>query len=98
MRSEPANAITAAAPAPARRSSVFRLLTLILALVCTATVVSGPTVAGAEPPKAGEPLRLATFNIHHGEGPDAVLDLDRVARAVADADVVGFQEVDVRFR
>jgi endonuclease/exonuclease/phosphatase family metal-dependent hydrolase len=76
---------------PTRRSASRRVVVLALALAL-------PTWAGAEPPEAGAPLRLATFNIHHAEGPDAVLDLDRVARAVRDADVVGFQEVDVRFR
>ena len=53
---------------------------------------------GTMPARAAEPLTLATFNIHHAEGADGVLDLDRVARVVADADVVAFQEVDVRFR
>src|SRR5206468_2603222 len=46
----------------------------------------------------GELVRLATFNIHHGEGADGKLDLDRVAGVVKEADVVAFQEVDVRFR
>lgn len=42
------------------------------------------------------PLRLMTFNIHHGEGLDGRLDLERVARVIrdADADIVGLQEVD----
>jgi endonuclease/exonuclease/phosphatase family metal-dependent hydrolase len=37
-----------------------------------------------------------TFNIHHGEGTDGVLDLERVAGVIEDAgpDVVGLQEVD----
>lgn len=56
-----------------------------------------PLVLGAESPKSGEPLRLATFNIHHAEGSDGVLDLERVAQVVREADVVAFQEVDVRF-
>lgn len=49
---------------------------------------------GDDPP----PIRLATFNIHHAEGADGRLDLDRVADVVRGADVVAFQEVDVRFR
>jgi len=57
-----------------------------------------PLALCAESPKAGEPLRLATFNIHHAEGTDGVLDLDRIAQVVRAADVVAFQEVDVRFR
>jgi endonuclease/exonuclease/phosphatase family metal-dependent hydrolase len=83
--------LTATSSLPTRRATFRRVLALGCALVL-------PTGAEAEPPKDGTPLRLATFNIHHAEGPDSILDLDRVARAVRDADVVGFQEVDVRFR
>ncbi|WP_285100607.1 endonuclease/exonuclease/phosphatase family protein [Promicromonospora sp. MEB111] len=41
-------------------------------------------------------MRIATFNVQHGLGPDGRVDNDRLARAVAalDADVVGLQEVD----
>ena len=41
-------------------------------------------------------LRVATFNIHHGAGPDNVLDLERIARIIEglDVDLVGLQEVD----
>lgn len=68
---------------------MIRLLALLLAL----------PIAGGEGSHAeGEPLKLATFNIHHAEGDDGVLDLDRVAKVVREADVVAFQEVDVRFR
>lgn len=44
-------------------------------------------------------LRLATWNTHHGEGPDGRLDLERVARTLLDidADVVALQEVDVEY-
>ena len=47
---------------------------------------------------ASEPLtlRVMTFNIHHGEGIDGRLDLERIARVITDAraDLVGLQEVD----
>jgi len=45
------------------------------------------------------PVRLVTFNIHHGVGPDGRHDLARVAQllAGADADVVCLQEVDRHF-
>lgn len=46
---------------------------------------------------AAEPIRLATFNIHHAEGADGVLDVERVAEVVKGADLIGLQEVDVRF-
>lgn len=41
-------------------------------------------------------LRIATFNIQHGLGPDGVVDPGRMANAVAllDADVLALQEVD----
>nr|BFF19655.1 hypothetical protein GCM10025730_31760 [Promicromonospora thailandica] len=43
-------------------------------------------------------LRVATFNIQHGLGPDGRVDNHRLADAVAglDADVVALQEVDRR--
>ena len=42
------------------------------------------------------PVRLVTFNIHHGVGDDGRHDLPRLAQvlAAADADVICLQEVD----
>jgi endonuclease/exonuclease/phosphatase family metal-dependent hydrolase len=48
-------------------------------------------------PVAGvNPLRLFSYNIHHGEGEDNVIDLDRTGDVVAaaDPDLVALQEVD----
>ncbi|MFM1747272.1 MAG: hypothetical protein RLZZ188_938 [Verrucomicrobiota bacterium] len=41
-------------------------------------------------------LRVMTYNIHHGEGLDQRLDLERIAKLITDAraDLVGLQEVD----
>ncbi|MDO8541851.1 MAG: endonuclease/exonuclease/phosphatase family protein [Opitutaceae bacterium] len=41
-------------------------------------------------------LRVMSYNIHHGEGIDRKIDLERIARLITDAraDVVGLQEVD----
>lgn len=49
------------------------------------------------PPPA--PVRVLTFNAHSGVGADGVLDLARTAAAIraSGADVVGLQEVDVRW-
>ena len=58
-------------------------------------LILGGVVRAEDPPK---PLRLATFNIHHAEGKDGKLDLDRVVDVVREADIIAFQEVDVRFR
>lgn len=50
------------------------------------------------PTALGEPgvLRIVTYNIHHAEGVDGVLDLDRIAGILLalDPDVVCLQEVD----
>jgi endonuclease/exonuclease/phosphatase family metal-dependent hydrolase len=45
------------------------------------------------------PVRLLTFNIHHGVGDDGRHDLPRLARLLAgtDADVICLQEVDRHF-
>lgn len=45
------------------------------------------------------PVRLVTFNIHHGVGDDGRHDLPRLATvlAAADADVISLQEVDRHF-
>ncbi len=40
------------------------------------------------------PIRVVTFNIHHGEGLDGRHDLERIATLVESADVVALQEVD----
>ena len=68
----------------------------VVLLVAASIAVSA---AAAEPPETSpsRPLVLATFNIHHAEGADGVLDLGRVAEAVRGADVVAFQEVDVHY-
>ncbi len=41
-------------------------------------------------------LLVMTYNIHHGEGLDRKLDLERIAKLITDAnaDLVGMQEVD----
>src|SRR5687767_689864 len=41
-------------------------------------------------------IRVMSYNIHHGEGLDGKLDLERIAKLITDAkaDIVGLQEVD----
>ncbi|MBL8233555.1 MAG: endonuclease/exonuclease/phosphatase family protein [Bryobacterales bacterium] len=43
-------------------------------------------------------IRVLSYNIHHGEGSDAKIDLDRIAKVIlsAEPDLVAVQEVDVR--
>ncbi len=45
---------------------------------------------------AAEPLRLVAYNIHHGEGMDKKIDLERLAKVIAaeKPDLVALQEVD----
>jgi endonuclease/exonuclease/phosphatase family metal-dependent hydrolase len=47
-------------------------------------------------PVAAPSLRVMSYNIHHGEGLDGKLDLERIAQVILDAraDLVGLQEVD----
>lgn len=51
-------------------------------------------VAAAQP--APITLRVMSYNIHHGEGLDKKIDLERIAQVIraANVDLVGLQEVD----
>jgi endonuclease/exonuclease/phosphatase family metal-dependent hydrolase len=64
---------------------MFRLSLLLLAV--TSLAAQTPT-----PPT----LRVMSYNIHHGEGLDKKVDLERIAKVILDAraDIVGLQEVD----
>ena len=46
-------------------------------------------------PQTRRPIRVMTWNIHAGVGPDGRLDLDRVAAVIrrCDPDIVALQEV-----
>ena len=79
-----------------RLTHVIRALAaaaLAAALTATAT---GPSIATTEPQAGDRPVRVMSFNIHHGVGTDGVLDLQRVADVIKSegADIVGLQEVD----
>lgn len=60
-----------------------------------AALAGTQTLASAAATKSSG-FRAATFNIHHGEGTDAVLDLERIARNIEamNLQLVGLQEVD----
>ncbi|EWS81575.1 metal-dependent hydrolase [Brachybacterium phenoliresistens] len=73
------------------------LLTVPLALASSTLAVAPAGAAGPAPARPGaRVLTVMTFNIHHGEGSDGVLDLERIAAVIRDsgADVIGLQEVD----
>ncbi len=63
--------------------------------------MTGPFVVkpAPGPDQPAIPVRLVTFNTHHGVGEDDKHDLPRLAQvlAAADADVICLQEVDRRF-
>jgi endonuclease/exonuclease/phosphatase family metal-dependent hydrolase len=86
------------------------LALLVLAASFLATVVATASSASpASPASLGQgqgqgrrperPLRVATFNIHHGAGVDGLVDLERIARVVEEggSQVIGLQEVDRHF-
>lgn len=67
----------------------FALLTaLVSGLACSALQTQAPA----------PPLKVLSYNIHHGRGTDGVIDLERIARVIREADVqlVALQEVDRR--
>jgi endonuclease/exonuclease/phosphatase family metal-dependent hydrolase len=52
--------------------------------------------ASSQPGTPPKTIRVMTYNIHHGEGVDGKVDVDRIAKLVLDAkaDIVALQEVD----
>jgi endonuclease/exonuclease/phosphatase family metal-dependent hydrolase len=86
-----------------RTPRLTRALTLVgaaaLALATSAGLAAAPaSAAGGTSADRAQPVRVrvASYNIHHGAGPDDVLDLPDVANEIRAlrADVVGLQEVD----
>lgn len=67
---------------PARFSCVIAAIFVVASLCGVACAQDG-----------GE-LRVATYNIHHGEGTDGRVDLDRVADVLRGNDIVALNEVD----
>jgi len=51
-----------------------------------------------EPPHRTDTLRILAYNTHHGAGMDEVLDLNRIAELISEAnpDLVTLQEIDLR--
>lgn len=76
---------------PARVLATFAGLLMVLPTAADAT-----SRGSDRPDRPGQPLKVLTYNIHHGAGTDGVLDLERIAKVIEDsgADLVGLQEVD----
>jgi endonuclease/exonuclease/phosphatase family metal-dependent hydrolase len=64
-----------------------------LVLAACAAALAGPA---AQTPAGRERVRVLSYNIHHGEGIDSRLDLERIAGVIrsVDPDLVALQEVD----
>lgn len=82
-----------------RRSTVTRLAGLAASalLACGVALPASATTADAAGRRV--PLRVMSYNIHHGTGTDSAFDLARTATAIraSGADVVGLQEVDAHW-
>ncbi|WP_435232283.1 endonuclease/exonuclease/phosphatase family protein [Streptomyces althioticus] len=87
---------------PARTARVAAVLVAAVLSLTAAPATAAEDTSPAAPSGSrapAVPLRVATYNIHAGAGEDQVFDLDRTAAALRDlrADVIGLQEVDVRW-
>lgn len=66
-------------------------------VLCAVVVLFFSTVCGEVfAQQAQRTLRVLTYNIHHGEGTDGKLDLERIAKVIKaeNPDLVALQEVD----
>ncbi len=79
---------------PGRASVLLGLAGFLTALLAveTATCPAFPAASAETPGR----LRVLAYNIHHGEGTDGKVDLERIARVIRDArpDLVALNEVD----
>jgi endonuclease/exonuclease/phosphatase family metal-dependent hydrolase len=77
-----------------KRNEAFRLLMIGLS-VCLAPALIIPCL-GISTPLDAKQFRVMTYNIHHGEGVDGKIDLNRIAEVILSqrADIVALQEVD----
>ncbi|QEG02286.1 Endonuclease/Exonuclease/phosphatase family protein [Stieleria maiorica] len=69
---------------------MFRIRLLLIAVCAVGLVATDATAA--DPVR----LRVLSYNIHHGEGVDGKLDVERIARVISSVnpDIVALQEVD----
>ena len=65
-------------------------------LLATLLLAWGGTWTWTSPPTSPVRLRVVTYNIHHGEGTDGRIDLERIAALLSgmQPDIVALQEVD----
>ncbi len=76
----------------------FHVRTVVCVLACAlAAMIAAPAAHASDPADASEPaLTVGTYNIHHAQGVDNRLDLERIASEIerTGASVIGLQEVD----
>ncbi|MEK6756528.1 MAG: endonuclease/exonuclease/phosphatase family protein [Bacteroidota bacterium] len=72
----------------------FQRLACLIATLCLLLAIVG--CASSHPGAPLKTIRVMTYNIHHAEGLDGKVDVDRIAKLIlnARADVVALQEVD----
>ena len=68
------------------------LAAVVLAVLAVMAAATQGEARGSE----SRDVRVMSYNIHHGEGADGRLDLDRIAGVIRSekAEVIGLQEVD----
>ena len=78
------------------RAGINAATYLMRPLLLLLLVLLGVSCQQTPEPKAKVPLRVLTYNIHHGRGLDGEVDLERIAEVIrtANADLVALQEVD----
>lgn len=66
--------------------NLFRSLLFVILIASTGFTAISETI----------PLRVLSYNIHHGEGVDGKFDLERIAKVIqsVNPDLVALQEVD----
>ncbi len=83
-------------PSETRRNSSW-ITSGVFALSLLAVAGCGPRSPSTQPPvQTADTLRVLTYNIHHAEGMDDVVDLERIAALIEalDPDLVALQEID----
>ncbi len=77
----------------ASRRTVFTFVAVLLLAVAACSGGRQPRLGATA---TADTLRILAYNIHHGEGMDEVVDLERIAALVraVDPDLVALQEVD----
>ncbi len=68
----------------------------LLLWVCLTVSMDLATVCQAESDQPQQQVRVLSYNIHHGEGTDGKIDLERIAKVIRSVqpDLVALQEVD----